>query len=81
VLGQFGQNLGHRLVEIDLDDVFGELLLVDLRHVLRRIGLKLLEEDAVPGDLAEAWRSAEQETPRPIGSEAPWRGRRMTRTS
>jgi hypothetical protein len=31
--------------------MFGELL-VDLRQILRRIGLKLLEEDAVPGDLA-----------------------------
>ena len=30
---------------------------------------------------ALAWRSAEQETPMPTGQEAPWRGRRMTRTS
>src|SRR5512145_2693597 len=27
------------------------------------------------------WRSAEQETPRPTGHEAPWRGSRITRTS
>jgi hypothetical protein len=52
VLGKLGQNVGHRLVEINPDHVFGELFLVDLRQVLRRIGLKLLEEDAVPGDLA-----------------------------
>ena len=31
--------------------------------------------------LPTACRSAEQETPIPIGSEAPWRGRRITRTS
>ena len=28
-----------------------------------------------------AWRSAEHDTPMPIGRLAPWRGRRMTRTS
>jgi hypothetical protein len=27
------------------------------------------------------WRSAEHETPRPTGHDAPWRGRRITRTS
>jgi hypothetical protein len=31
--------------------------------------------------LALALRSAEQETPMPTGQEAPWRGRRTTRTS
>src|SRR4029077_3025553 len=31
--------------------------------------------------LPSAWRSAEHDTPSPIGSEAPWRGRRITRTS
>ena len=31
--------------------------------------------------LALAWRSAEQETAMPTGSDAPWRGSRMTRTS
>src|SRR3546814_5171831 len=31
--------------------------------------------------LAVAWRSAEQDTPMPIGQLAPWRGNRMTRTS
>ena len=30
---------------------------------------------------ARMFRSAEQETPIPIGQEAPWRGRRTTRTS
>ena len=30
---------------------------------------------------ASAWRSAEQETPIPTGSDAPWRGSRITRTS
>ena len=30
---------------------------------------------------AFAWRSAEHDTPRPTGHDAPWRGRRITRTS
>ena len=48
----------------------------------RRIGLQLLDEDALGGDLAStAWRSAEHETAIATGSDAPWRGRRMTRTS
>ena len=57
------------------------LVLVEIGKILRRIMLELFEEHAVAGDLAHAWRSAEHETPSPIGSEAPWRGSLITRTS
>jgi len=43
--------------------------------------LEFLEIDAVFCNLASTCRSAEQDTPSPIGSEAPWRGKRITRTS
>ena len=44
--------------------------------------VELLEPDARPRSiLALTLRSAEQETPMPTGQEAPWRGRRTTRTS
>ena len=46
------QNVLHRLVEIDLDDLAAERLL-DRRQILRRVMLELLEIDAVLGDLAE----------------------------
>ena len=48
----FGEDLAHRPVEIDAHDRPAEFRLVDLGHVFRRIGLELLEEDAVAGDLA-----------------------------
>ncbi len=55
VLGEFGEDLVHRPVQVDLDhgaalDVLGD---TGVGHVLRRIGLQLLQEDAVGGDLAE----------------------------
>jgi hypothetical protein len=46
------QDLLHRLVEVDLHHLAAERLL-DLRQILRRIVLELLEIDAVLGDLAE----------------------------
>ena len=41
----------HRPVEVDLHHVVAETLLVDVGQVLGRVGLELLEEDAVAGDL------------------------------
>jgi hypothetical protein len=102
------------LVEVDVDHGVGELVLGDLRQVLGRVGLQLLEEHALGRDLAHSlcvvWvacdrleekltyytqlakplgiqrgartcRSAEHDTPMPTGHDAPWRGRRITRTS
>ena len=48
---------------------------------LRWVSFELFEKMPSRVILPWACRSAEQDTPRPIGSEAPWRGRRMTRTS
>ena len=55
VLGQLGEDVGHRPVEVDPDDVglVGRLGGRRGRQVLHRVGLELLEEDAVGGDLAE----------------------------
>ena len=53
MLGQLGENVLHRPVEVDLDHRAAERLLVDARQESRRIVLQLLEEYAVPGDLAE----------------------------
>ena len=47
------ENLLHRPVEIDVDDLAAELRRVDLGQIFRRIVLELLEIDAVAGDLAE----------------------------
>ena len=46
-------DVAHRPVEIDLDHVAAELVFTDLRQVLRRIRLELLEEYSVGRDLAE----------------------------
>ncbi|CAB4812544.1 unannotated protein [freshwater metagenome] len=53
VLGELGADLVHWPVEIDVDHIVVEIIVGDLGQILRRIGLKLLKEDAVFGDLAE----------------------------
>jgi hypothetical protein len=52
ILRQRGQNLAHRPVEVDLDDIAAERGILDLGQVFGRIGLQRLEIDAVLGDLA-----------------------------
>ena len=52
VLRKCRQNILHRLVEIDLDDLAAERLL-DRRQILRGVVLEFFEIDAVLGDLAE----------------------------
>ena len=52
MLRQQLEDLIHRLVEVDLHNAAAEVVVGDLGHVFRRIGFKLLEKDAVPGDLA-----------------------------
>ncbi len=49
---QHRQRVRHALVEVDRDHVARELLRLDLGQEVRRVGLELLEEDAVLGDLA-----------------------------
>ena len=55
VPGELGEDRVHRLVEVDPDDLPGSDLVGDAgtRHVARRVGLELLEEDPVGGDLGE----------------------------
>src|SRR3990170_4359759 len=50
---------------------------------MSRPGLRSSSSSQIPSLVifAFTFRSAEQETPIPTGQEAPWRGRRMTRTS
>jgi hypothetical protein len=50
-LGQLGANLVHRTIQIDADNVVVEVTVGHLRQVLRRIGLKLLQEHPLRGDL------------------------------
>ena len=44
---------GHGPAQVDLDDVVVEVLVGDLGQVVRGVGLQLLEEDAVGGDLGQ----------------------------
>jgi hypothetical protein len=66
VAGELGADLVHRAVQVDVDDVgsvaargqlgagpLAQLLVGRLGQVARRVGLELLEEDALRGDLAE----------------------------
>ena len=53
VLRQFGQDLPHRPVEVDVDDVPRQLLAGHVGQVLRRVILELLQEDAVARDPCE----------------------------
>ena len=46
-------NLGHRPVQVDLDDFVGKIGRLDVRHVFRRVHLKLFDEHAVLGDFAK----------------------------
>ncbi len=46
-------DLAHRPRQIDLHHLAGELRFIDLRQEMRRVGLELLEEDALGVDLAE----------------------------
>ena len=50
MLGQFGQDLLHRLVQVDLDAMF-MLAAVLVGDQAARIAVHLLDEQAVPGDL------------------------------
>ncbi len=52
IAGERRQNVLHRPVQVDLDDLAAELRTVHVRQVLRRIVLQLLQEKAVPRDLA-----------------------------
>ena len=52
ILRQRRQDLAHRPVQVDLDDIAAERGILDLGQVFRRIGLQRLEKDAVAGDLA-----------------------------
>jgi len=55
VLAQLGQDLRHRPAQVDLDDVAAlEVLVGGLGHEVRRLGLELLDEHALGGDLAQA---------------------------
>ena len=55
VARELGEDRGHRLVEVDLHDRAARDVVGDagVGHVLRRVGLELLEEDALGGDLAQ----------------------------
>src|SRR5690606_30067226 len=44
----------HRLVQIDLHNLFAELIIAHLGEEAGRIALQLLEKDAIAGDLAES---------------------------
>ncbi len=68
-------------IQVNLDHVAGHFRLINLRHEAGRVVLELFDEHPSFVILPRACRSAEQDTPNPIGSEAPCRGRRMTRTS
>ena len=74
---------GHGPVQVDLDDLAALDVLghPGVGHVLRRVGLQLLEEHPSAVILPRAWRSAEHDTAIATGHDAPWRGRRITRTS
>ncbi len=52
VAAELGTDLAHRTVEVDADDVVVEVIVGDLGQEVRGVGLELLEEDAVGGDLA-----------------------------
>ena len=81
MLRELGEDLAHRPAQIDAHHVAAELVVRHVGQILRGVGLELLEEHAVARDLAQDWRSAEHDTPRPTGHDAPWRGSRITRTS
>ena len=53
VPAQLGADLGHRPVQVDGDHVALVFARLDIRQVLRRVGLELLEEHPVGGDLAQ----------------------------
>ena len=53
VFRQFGADLGHRAGEIDAYDVVIEVLVGDVRKVVGRVALELLEEHPFRGDLPE----------------------------
>ena len=52
-LRQLGADLVHRPGEVDAHDVAAEVVVGDLGQELGRVGLELLEEHAVGGDLGQ----------------------------
>ena len=69
-------------VQVDLDDLAALDVLGHPGVGMCAGGLQLLEEHPSAVILPRAWRSAEHDTRRsPTGHDAPWRGRRITRTS
>ena len=53
MLAQRREDGRHRLVQVDPDDLFLQVLFTDVREVLRGIRFELFEEDPVFGDFAE----------------------------
>ncbi len=54
VLGEGGENFRHWLVQVNVDDITGELDILGVGKVLGGISLELFEEDTITGDFAIA---------------------------
>ncbi len=52
MFGELREDLRHRLGQVDLDDLVGQMLVGHFGHVFFRVHLELLQENAVLGDLA-----------------------------
>ena len=80
-LGEDRSDLAHGPREIDLDHLPTQRGVVDVGEILRRIASSSSRNTPSLVIFPQAWRSAEHETATPMGHEAPWRGKRITRTS
>lgn len=78
---QLFENFAHRLVEVYFNGVAFTGLAEFFGNEFAGVTVEFLDPNTVLVDLHLMFRSAEQLTPNPTGQDAPWRGRRIMRTS